>query len=107
MTIENEKKHECCKNGFSLMAAAKIGAIVGAGVVIAAVFALKKKKNREMVRKVLTSAKEKTIGFIEVVQKQVEEKESEIAEKMEAGKEKIEKVVESVKNSFDNDSREE
>lgn len=80
MTSHDLQKDE--KGGVNPLAAAVTGAVVGAGVAIAGVMALKDEKNRKKVQDALTNAKVQAKGYIDTVQKETEEKKAEIKEKV-------------------------
>lgn len=100
MTIGNENNQGKCRHAMWLMLALKIGAILGATATVAAVVALKKKDNREKVKKMLTETKVKTVDFIGKVQQKLDEKEEAISEKLDVSKEKIEKAIDSTKDAL-------
>lgn len=64
------------QNGISPIIAAVTGVVVGAATVAGAgiAVALSNEKNREKVKEALTNAKDKTISYVEDVQKQAKEK---------------------------------
>lgn len=70
MTNSKQKK----KGKFSLIAGIT-GAIVGAGAAIAGALALKDKKNRNKVKKVLTNAKNQAENYVKKIKKGVKDKE--------------------------------
>lgn len=62
------------QNGISPIVAAVTGVVVGAGIAVAGAVALSDEKNREKVKEALTNAKDKTISYVEDVQKQAKDK---------------------------------
>lgn len=92
--MANQNKHD---DGISPAIAAVTGAVIGAGVAVAAV-AMQDEKNREKVKEVLSNVKDHAVGYVEDMQKQVEEKKGEVEEKLVEGKEKLSKVVSSAKD---------
>lgn len=56
MKDDNQKKQVEGNNGVSSMVAAVTGAIVGAGVAVAATLALKNGKNQEKIKKIVSNA---------------------------------------------------
>ena len=99
MTDHNQKKG-AGKGGVNPVVAAVTGAVVGAGVAIAGAVALKDEKNRKKVKEVLTNVKDQAVGYMEDMQKQTQDKKSQIEEKLAEGKEKIEKVAKAAKDSL-------
>ena len=87
------KKHNKGKGDVSPVFAGVTGAIVGAGVAVAAVgaIALKDEKNREKVIEALTNVKNQAVGYMDDMQKQAQEKKDEGEEKLNEGKEKVKK----------------
>lgn len=71
MTDSKQKKQNEKKDGFNPVVAAVTGAVVGAGVAIAGAVALRDEKNREKVKDVLTSAKDRAGDYMEDVKKAV------------------------------------
>lgn len=69
MTDKKQKK----KNKLAIFAGVS-GAIVGAGAAIAGAFALKDKKNRDKVKKVLTKAKNEAVDYAKKIKKEVKSK---------------------------------
>ncbi len=100
MTNQNQKKQDERKSGFNPVAAAITGAVVGAGVAVAGAVALNDKKNREKVKKVLNNVKNQAIGYMEDMQKQVQDKKDEVEGKFTEGKKKVLKIENSVKKSL-------
>lgn len=74
--MADHKKH----NGISPIIAAVTGVVVGAGIAVAGAVALNDEKNREKVKEALTNAKDKTISYVEDVQKQTKDKMKEITD---------------------------
>lgn len=70
MTDQKQKKHNVGNVGLNPMVAAVAGAVVGAGVTVAAVV-LKDEKNREKIKEVLTNVKEDTTDYIDDVKSRV------------------------------------
>ncbi len=66
MTNSKQKK----KSKFSVVAGIT-GAIIGAGAAVAGAFALKDKKNRDKVKKVLTNVKNQAEGYVKKIKKEV------------------------------------
>lgn len=104
MTNTNLKKQEEKQSGLNPVAVAVTGAVVGAGIAIAGVVALKDEKNREKVKEALTNVKDRAENYIEDVQKQARDKKDEIEEKIAEGTVKIEKAANAAKDSL-NSSR--
>ncbi len=77
MTDSNKRKQDDGNGGINPIAAAITGAVVGAGVAVAGMVALKDEKNREKVKEVLTDVKDQAVGIIEDMQKQGQDKKSE------------------------------
>lgn len=100
MTNHNHKKYDEDKIGINSVVAAVTGVVVGAGVAIAGAVALKDKKSREKVKKVLNNVKDQAIGYMENMQKQAEDKKDEVEEKLVEGKEKVKKVTNVAKDSL-------
>lgn len=85
--------------GISPMAAAVAGAVVGAGVAVAGAIALEDKKNRNKVNQVLTGVKKQVKGYIRDAQTQVRDERADLQKKFSKGKEKVNRIVKSVKKS--------
>jgi hypothetical protein len=100
MTVQKQKKLEEVKNGFNQTAAVVTGAVVGAGMAVAGMIAMKDEKNRDKVKEVFTNVKNKAIDYIEDIQKQTQAKKGEVKEKFVEDKVKIEKAAKAVKNSL-------
>jgi hypothetical protein len=66
--MTNTKKKK--KGKFSVVAGIT-GAIVGAGAAVATAVALKDKKNRDKVKKAFTNVKDKALGYVKKIQKEV------------------------------------
>lgn len=67
MTDKNQKKQVDDKNTIGSVVAGVTGAVVIAGVAVAATIALKDGKTRKMVKKVLTDAKDQAIDYVETL----------------------------------------
>ncbi len=89
MTAPNQAK----RGGFSQVAAAVAGVIVGAGVVAAGAVALKDKKNRQKVKQVLADAKDQAVEYMEEMQKDVQGKKSTVEKKLVDGQKEVKKEV--------------
>jgi uncharacterized membrane protein YgaE (UPF0421/DUF939 family) len=93
---QHQKKQDKGKSSVNSVVAGVTGAVIGAGIAVAgAAVVLNDKKNREKVKKVLTSVKKQAIGYMEGVQKQTQDKKDEVEEKLAEGKEKVKKEVNS------------
>jgi hypothetical protein len=88
MSDQNQKKP---------VVAAVTGAIIGAGIVAAGVAALKDKKNREKVKKVLTSVKDNAKGILENIKKETLDKKEDIKNKPREELKKVKVVTNSTK----------
>ena len=97
MNTHNKQNEDTTKNGVNPVVVAVTGAIVGAGVAVAGAIALKDKKNREKVKEILSNVKDHTMGYMEDMKKQVEDKKGEVEEALTEGKKEIKKVA-SVQN---------
>lgn len=86
MRNKNQKKQGEEKAGFNPVAAAVTGAIVGAGVAVAGIVALKDKKNRKNVRRVLDNVKDQAVEYIEDMQKQAQDKMVEVEKNLRKAK---------------------
>jgi hypothetical protein len=93
MTDPKQKQQK----GFNSAAAIVTGAVVGVGVAVAGIVALKDEKNRKKVRDVLTNVKNQATDYMEDMQKNIQDKKKEVEGKLEVGKEKAEKVEKIVK----------
>lgn len=62
------------QNGISPIVAAATGVVVGVGIAVAGAIVLNDEKNREKVKEVLTNTKDKTVRYIEDMQKQAKDK---------------------------------
>lgn len=69
MTDHNHKKQDERDSGVNQVVAAVTGAIVGAGVAVAATLALKNEKNRDKVKEAFSNAKDFTKKSIEKLKK--------------------------------------
>lgn len=99
MTNHNQKIQNDRKNGLDQIAAAVTGAIVGAGVAVAGVIALKDEKNRNKVKNALIDAKNQAVDYIEDIRNQAQDKKIEIKEKVFQEKVKVKKIAKIVKNA--------
>lgn len=88
MTHKNKKKQDERQKGFNQAAAVVAGAVVGAGVAVAGMVALKDEKNRKKVKEALTNVKDQAIDYMEDMQKQAQDKNDEIDKKLAQDKEK-------------------
>jgi hypothetical protein len=91
MVNSSQKKQNGNKNDFNPVAAAVAGAIIGAGVGAVGAIALSNEKNRNNVKKAFSNAKDQAVGYIEDVQKQVENKKDQAKEKIAESSEKAKK----------------
>ena len=91
MTDSHQKKQVQVGSGFNSIAAAVTGAIVGAGVAIAGAIALKSKKNREHVKRVLTHVKDQAMGYMEDVKREVKSTKNDAKKKLTHEKNKVKK----------------
>lgn len=82
MIKSNQKKQIVKKSGFSPVAAAVTGAIVGAGVAIAGTIALEDKKNRKEIKQVFTNLKDQAVGYLEKMQNKIKSKKAIIERKV-------------------------
>ncbi len=89
----NTEKHNLQQPGINPFTAALTGAVVGAGVAVAGMFALKDKKNREMVKDVFNNVKDQAVGYIETVQHNGHNTKAKINNKMPKRKSRIMKLV--------------
>ena len=101
--MTDQKKQDNEKSGINPVAAAVTGAVIGAGVIAAGAvaIALKDEKNRKKVKQTLTNVKRQAVNYMEDMEKQVQGKKNDVQEKFTEGKEKVNKVTKSVKNSLD------
>jgi hypothetical protein len=74
MSDSDQKNQNMGKGGVTSAAAAVTGAVVGAGIAVAGVIALKDEKNRKKAKETLMHVKDKVVGYIENLQKYTEEK---------------------------------
>ncbi|MDP2649518.1 MAG: hypothetical protein Q8P10_01605 [bacterium] len=88
MVHKNKKKQDERQKGFNQAAAVVAGAVVGAGVAVAGMVALKDEKNRKKVKEALTNVKDQAIDYMEDMQKQAQDKKDEIDKKLAQGEEK-------------------
>ena len=93
MTNHSQKTQNEQKNGLDQITAAVTGAIVGAGVAVAGVIALKDEKNRNKVKQALIDVKGQAIDYIENIRNQAQDKKAEVK--------KIAKVVKNAKMEID------
>lgn len=96
---QDQKKQEVKKSGFNSTAAAITGAIVGAGVVIAGTVVLENKENRKKIKKAFTNVRNKAIGYMEKIQKEVKDKKDDIKKELADGQKEIKKIVNSAKDA--------
>ena len=83
------------------------GAAIGLGVAVAgAVVVLNDKKTREKVKEVFTNVKDQTLGYVENMQKQTEDKKSEVEKKLAQGAGKVKKTASLAENSLHQDAKE-
>ncbi len=99
MTDQNQKKQDKRKRGLNPVAVAITGAVVGAGIAVAGVMALKDEKNREKVKKVLNNVKKQATDYAEDVQNKIRDEKEEAEKKLAEVKEKVKKVANSVNES--------
>lgn len=99
MTNPNQEKQNEKKSGFNPVVAAVTGVVVGAGVAVAGIVALKDKKNREKVKQVLTNVKDQAVGYMEKIQKKVKDKKGNVEKKLADGQKEVKKVATSVKEA--------
>lgn len=95
MTDQKQKKHNVGKAGLNPMVAAVAGAVVGAGVAVAAVV-LKDEKNREKIKEVLTNVKEETAGYIDDMKSRAHDAKGTAVKKFDEGKKEVKRVAQSV-----------
>jgi len=98
MTNHSQKTQNEQKNGLDQITAAVTGAIVGAGVAVAGVIALKDEKNRNKVKQVFIDAKNQAVGYIEDIRNQAQDKKAEVEEKVSEEKIKVKKIVRVIKD---------
>ena len=79
------------------IAAAVAGAVVTAG--IAGAVALKDKKTRDKVKKVLATAKNQAIGYMKKLPKATEEKKSDLKKNLPEVKKEVKKAIDSAKDA--------
>jgi hypothetical protein len=96
---QNKKRQDNGKGDVNPVAAAVTGAVFGAAAVAGAV-ALKDKKNREKVKKVLINIKDHATRQMKDMQKHGQKKGDEIEKKLAEGKNKVEKVANSATGSL-------
>lgn len=77
------------KHGLNPVAVAVTGAVVGAGIAVAGAVALRDEKNRDKVKKILNSAKDQALDYIEDVEIHLQEAKNEAQGKPDEGKKKI------------------
>lgn len=97
MTDQNTKKDNNNQGGVNPAVAAGVGAVVGAGVAVAATMALKDEKSRQKVTDVINHVKDHAAGYIDDLQKQAEDKKSEVEDQLEEGNDKVKKVASAAK----------
>lgn len=88
------------KSEFNSTAAIVTGAVVGVGVAVAGLVALKDEKNRKKVRDVLTNVKNQATDYIDDMQKQAQVRKSGVEKKLASGKETVEKATNSAKDTI-------
>jgi len=99
MTNSKQKK----RSSFSVIAGIT-GAVVGAGAAVAGTIALKDKKNRDKVNKVINDVKNQAVGYAEKMQKEISnskekiekninKKKVEVKKDIDKGKAKVKKIV--------------
>ncbi|MDP3987754.1 MAG: hypothetical protein Q8P80_01275 [Candidatus Levybacteria bacterium] len=76
MTDKNKKKQNNNKNTVGSVVVGVAGAVAIAGVAVAATMALKDKKSREKVKKVLINVKDQAIDYVETLKKEPNAKET-------------------------------
>lgn len=76
MTDKNKKKQNNKKNTVGSVVAGVAGAVAIAGVAVAATIALKDKKSREKVKKVLVNVKDQAMDYVETLKKEPNVKET-------------------------------
>lgn len=96
-----DKKPEV-KEGVNPVVAAVTGAVVGAGIVAAGAGAvvLSDEENRKKIKKVINNVKDRAEDYLAGIEKQADDKKSEIEEKIAEGTEKIEKATEAAKEEL-------
>ena len=93
MTNSKQKK----KGGVNPVFATVTGAVIVAGAAVAGAFALKDKKNRNKVKKVLTNVKDQAVGYMEKIQKEAKKDAGIISKKAAVSKKNIKKTVKDIK----------
>ena len=89
--MKDQNKQDREKSSVNPIAAAVTGAVVGAGIAVAGAIALKDEKNREKVKEALNTVKDQARGYVESIQKQAQEKKSDVQEKLAGGKNRVKK----------------
>ena len=100
MTDVQPKKTSQVSAGVSPVVAAVTGVVVGAGLAIAGVVAMKDKKNQEKVREAVDNTKDKAAELMKDVQEQASKTQDEVETSLSDGKAKAEKIANSAKNSI-------
>lgn len=98
--MKNQKKQSDKKDGIDQVAAAVTVAVVGAGIAMAGAATLKDKENRDKVKEVLTKVKDYTIGRMEDVQSQAQDKVAEAKNNLDNGLKDVKKVTTSAKRQL-------
>ncbi len=97
--MTNSKQRQVKKRGgMSPIVASVAGAVVGAGVAVAAVV-LSDEKNRKKVKDAFTGIKNKAMGHVEDVQKKTQEKIDEAEVKIAEGKNKAARIGDAVEDA--------
>jgi len=90
--MKDEQKQNKKINEVSTVIAGVTGAAIGIGIGVAgAAVVLNDKKNREKAKKVLTNAKKQVIGYVGNMQKQAQDKKSEVVKDIAQGAAKTKK----------------
>jgi predicted translin family RNA/ssDNA-binding protein len=97
------------KNEMNTIATGVTGAVIGVGIAVAgaAAVVLQDKKSRDKVKKVLINVKDQALGYIEDMQKQTQDKKSDVEEKLSQNVGKAKNQAGSVEKFLHNDAKEE
>jgi hypothetical protein len=92
--MTNKKTQNRGKDSVNPIVAGVTGAVIGAGIAVAgAAVVLNDKKSREKVKGVLSNVKNQVVGYMEDMQKQAQDKKTEVKEKIAESEKTVKKTA--------------
>jgi gas vesicle protein len=105
MADHDRKEQAGRKGNANPVGTALKGAVVGAGIVVAGAVALKDKKNRDKVKKVLTDVKDQATKHMKKMHKRIKGKEGKVKKQLAESKGNVEEAAKSANDTLRHEAK--